>query len=195
MDEFYSSHPLNPIRLKALELFSQSEIYHSLGKDGSKGSLPTPAMETQIKAFMKLMEPGYLDDQSEIGVSIREFMFLAGLMVAKSDGDVDPKEVEGLAKLLSSENASDRVKAAMELEDETLIQQLCEFAAKIRFELPPVQRLNIIRDVFTVATSDGKITEEEIVEMCKVCGVMEIGTGFLEDLLAQVTVQEEEEAA
>jgi hypothetical protein len=48
-------------------------------------------MESRIAGFMKLMEPSYLWDKSEISKKIKEFIFLASMAVSCADGDVEEK--------------------------------------------------------------------------------------------------------
>lgn len=183
MEEFYSSHPLNPVRLKALELFSHSHFYHELGATGGTGQLSESEVDEQTRAFMSLMEPTYLNEASALGTSVREFIFYVGYMLAKSDGTIASNELEQLTKILDGNDAVARVQETLQKPDEKIIEQICEHAAKINFEMPAVQRLNILRDVFTIATADGELAESEIEEMSKICGVLGIRASFVEELI------------
>ncbi len=194
MEEFYSSHPLSPIRLRALDLFSQSAVFRELGGKSANDSLAFDQMESEIRAFMSMMEPDYLDDKSELAAQICEFIFNTGVMVAKSDGQVDPSECEALGQLLRTGDPSAQVQAALALSDDEIIQRIVTSAKKINFELPPVKRLNIIRDIFSIACADGQLAPGEINEMAKVCGVLQISSSFLEDLICAVKAPEENAA-
>lgn len=191
IEEFYSTHPLNPIRLKALELFGRSQVYAQVaGKTPTGEILPSQQMEDEIQKFMALMEPTYLNDKSNIAATVREFIFLTGFMVARADGQIDPSEVKQLSQIIESADAESRVEAIVALPPQQVIEMIVTHSEKINFELPPVHRLNIIRDVFTIACADGQLTESELQEMAKICHVLQIKPSFLEELLRSLPSDE-----
>lgn len=196
MDELYSSHPLNPIRLRALDIFQQSEVYQEIsGQKTNPAKYNDEQMNAEIKSFMQLMEPSYLDDNSDVSASIREFLFLAGYIVANSDGNLDPKEAKQLVELLNSSDGESRLSTMASLTKQNIIDQILAHAKKIHFELPPAQCMNVIRDLFLVASADGTVTDTELFEMSNACNVLGIHPGFLNELLSSLPPVQEKQAA
>lgn len=188
-DDLHSSHPLNPLRLRALEIFSQSEVFADMAKvsplQNAKSPLTDVQLDSEVRSFMSLMEPNYLEDSNEIAGHIREFMFLAGFMLAKSDGTVHASEVAQLSQLFGDSRSSDRIAATLALPDQAVIDQILVHAGKINFEVPPQMKINIVRDLFEIICSDGVIDDVEIREMGKVCNVLMINPGFVDELVAK----------
>lgn len=174
LDDLYSNHALNPIRLRALELFAQSQ---------NDGRLPDVDMEQQISGFMNLLTPTYLEEQTNIAATVREFIFLVGYMLAKSDGEIAESELLQLSKLLDGQDANSRMQEAKALTHKRLTERICSHAEQMSSELPAVQRLNIVRDAFSIVSADGQVQDSELKIMNKVCGVLKIRPSFVDELL------------
>ena len=85
LEDLYSSHPINPIRVIALDVFQKSETFRTTQND-QEFEYTEHDMEKKIAGFMKLMEPEYLNSNSEVSKRIKEALFLAGHTIALADG-------------------------------------------------------------------------------------------------------------
>jgi len=61
-EDWFSTHPFSPLRVKALKLFDQSEL---AGKSGTSKT----DLEVAIQGLMSFMEPSYLEGQSETAIT------------------------------------------------------------------------------------------------------------------------------
>ena len=189
VNEVYSSHPLNPIRLKALEIFKNSEAYNTLIGDESPATLKTEEAEFQIKAFMDIMEPNYLDDESKTAETIREFMFKCAYMIASSDDNVDDEEMKQIASLMNKEDVTLEVVELSLKDKQEIIEDIKAVSSKILFELSEIQRSNIVRDLFAVATADNVLTMTEIQTMYNICNVFAVNPYMVEDLVRESNIE------
>lgn len=183
VNEVYSSHPLNPIRLKALSLFKNSDTYSDLTKKSISNKISKEDLESQIKSFMDIMEPNYLDDDSKVSENIREFMFLSGYMIASANGVLDETEINQISSLVNDPNAKDRLLQLESQHKQDIIQNIYQVGSKLMFDLNAIQRTNIARDLFVVVTADGSISTTEIETMYNICNVLAISPYFVEDLV------------
>ena len=69
-EDWFSTHPFSPLRVKALQLFSESEFVTEGGGSGAE-------LEAQIQSLMALMEPSYLEEHSEAAEAMRRLLFAA----------------------------------------------------------------------------------------------------------------------
>ncbi len=194
VNEVYSSHPLNPIRLKALSLFKKSETYSHITGKTINDLVKKEEVESQIKAFMDIMEPNYLDDDSKISENIREFMFLSGYMIASANGVLDETEITQLSSLVNDPNARTRMMDLEKKDKQEIIQTIMQISGKLLFDLTSIQRTNIARDLFVVATADGSIAQGEIDTMYNICNSLAISPYFIEELLRTSNVPVEQPA-
>ncbi len=195
VNEVYSSHPLNPIRLKALEIFKNSEAYGQFINDQTNVTLKTDESELLIKSFMDIMEPNYLDDESKSAETIREFMFYSAYMIASADGKMDDKEIKQIASLMNKEDVTLEVVELSLKDPKQIIEDIKATSSKILFELSEIQRSNIVRDLFIVATADNALTMTEIDTMYNICNVFAVNPYLIEDLIREsnITVEQPSE--
>lgn len=93
----FASHPLLPIRLKALELFSRSAKARAAGFRVAGTPVPDAALEEQVDALMALTRRHPTDP---LAVAAMEAVALGGALVLGSDGDVTNEEVKLLVQML-----------------------------------------------------------------------------------------------
>lgn len=93
----FASHPLLPIRLKALELFAHSAKARVAGFRVPRDVLTDVALEDQVDALMALTRRHPTDP---LMVAAMEAIALGGALVLGSDGDVTNEEVKLLVQML-----------------------------------------------------------------------------------------------
>ena len=181
--DFYKTHPFSPIRIKALEIFSRSETYHTLiGKTG--GEITEKEMEEEIKGFMSLMEPDYLFDQTEVGQEIRTFMLYGAFAVASSNGTIDANEMCAMGSILDPDTMTTGLATAVELhKGGQLMEETEKIGKKLLALLPMVTKLNILRDLTVISYADGSVEEAELNVLYALCDFLGIKRLFIDDVL------------
>ena len=92
-----SSHPINPIRIKALVAFSQSAMYQSIagGTEMSEDAPLTATLNDLMGILMTLTS-------SELDFHRGNYMAAAGLMMAGADEQLEQQELENIIGSLSN---------------------------------------------------------------------------------------------
>ncbi len=97
MEETFASHPLLPIRLKAVELFSHSAKAKRAGCEVTGALLEDDDLEQQVDDLVKLTRR-YPNEALDLAVM--RVVALGGAMVLGADKDVSDEEVKILVQIL-----------------------------------------------------------------------------------------------
>jgi len=147
-EDWFSTHPFSPLRVKALQLYDHSNLARPDGYDIDE-------LETRIQGLMALMEPSYLDGRTVTAESMRRLLFAGGLLVAYADGDVDSRERETFEKFFGDGALSEDLNVAAIRDDlDRRIQRVKELATT-------AQCIQVLRDICVIARAEGKTTEAE----------------------------------
>lgn len=156
----FSTHPYNPVRVRAVWAFSKSSPYlNAIGRPAAN-ALTLDQVEDIIDRDLLLMEPTYLQEKSHRADVLRRLLYTAGIAVANAEGGVSKAELEALGKLLGSDHAdvpSDPSKIIADLDGR--IQDA--------LDTPLASRAQLLQHLTIIAHADGKVQDEEL-------GVMEI---------------------
>ena len=150
-EDWFSTHPFSPLRVKALQLFSESEFVTEGGGSGAE-------LEAQIQslmALMELMEPSYLEEHSEAAEAMRRLLFASAIAVAHAAGGVSDKEVEIFERFFGTGAFSER------LDLDRIVSELDERIADARSRASHPKHIQVVRDLCTVARADGSVDEGE----------------------------------
>lgn len=182
LEDMYSSHPFNPIRIKALELFHKSDLFQKLTNTGV-GELRMAQVEKDISGITRLMEPTYLREQSDVAKTIREFIFYCGYVIARSDGSIQESELAQLGSFLEPGMLETCVAQVQGLTEDEIVKFILARAEKLNLHLPVVTKLNVVRDLSTIVFADGKVDPEEMRIMHNVCNTLGIHPHFADELI------------
>lgn len=97
MEETFASHPLLPIRLKAVELFSHSAKAKRAGYQASDAALEDEALEQAVDDLVKLTRRYPYE---ALDLAVMRVVALGGAMVLGADKDVSDEEVKILVQIL-----------------------------------------------------------------------------------------------
>ncbi len=172
--DWFSTHPYSPLRIKALDLFSRSETYHSLlgrrgtelnfhrilGKSGSP--LSEAELEREVTAIMRLMDPSFLQSDTPSSALVRDYLALAGVEVALADGTIQRGEKKMLGKLVGRRGLVDSATDLLRLSPDEHEARMRQLAEKLVIELSPVRRQKIIEDLIAVALADRVLEQAEV---------------------------------
>lgn len=188
LEDFYSSHPINPIRVIALDVFQKSDTFRSI-QGTADHEYTEEQMEKKIAGIMKLMEPDYLTSSSETARKIKEALFLAGYTIALADGEVEAEELQYLMSILPGENHSQLEKRLEGKTVEMLMMALGEQVEKILPHMTQVSACNFLRDVIIVALTDGELTNDELQCLVGICEMFRIHPSFIDHVLNSIATQ------
>jgi uncharacterized tellurite resistance protein B-like protein len=181
--DWFSTHPFNPMRLKALEVFIQGQSYHELiGLQG--GRLTAEQVENEVSELMKLMEPTYLQDTGDVGTKARRYLLAAGFLVAGANGVIARSEVAALASVVGAQVSPDEIREMFSRpvpEVKELVQTLSKDLTAL---MTGVQKLSLVRDLVVISFSDGAIDQAELNCLVWLCEGLGVDPRFIEQVLA-----------
>ncbi|MFZ4736899.1 MAG: M48 family metallopeptidase [Bradymonadia bacterium] len=154
----FSTHPYNPVRVRAVWAFSRSEPYlRALGRD-TTGALTLDQVEDIVERDLALMAPTYLQEKSNDSDVLRRLLYTAGVAVAAASGRIEKSELEALGKLLGSDHGE--VVTDVEAALRNLAPRL-----EAALSVPLASRAQLVQHLAIVALADGGVQNEELVVM------------------------------
>ena len=143
------SHPATPIRVRALQLFGESQ----------QGLRDAGEVEAEVDAIAKLMD---YTPSEPLDVNAREFLLAGGLLAAYADGDteIDQKGWNTLVHLLLPVSADPEAEVARIRSRRQAEEILAASAAWLR-ENAGSERYDLLRGIAHVTASDGRLSPAE----------------------------------
>lgn len=138
-----SSHPVNPIRVQALDLFATADNDEELSK----------GMEELISILLKVGD-------TELDEHLARFIASAGLIVATADDEVEKDEFNQIIDALASLKIFPR--AYLEEIAEGDIGETFNQAVGSILETTPSMRESLLQYMIHITLSDKKIAEDEV---------------------------------
>ena len=157
-----NSHPVNPIRIKALEYFSHSKIF----KDAlGQSNVVDKQLESKIEGLTDLLM--VLAD-SKLDQQHLNFFASGGLLAAMADNDISELEIEKIVDLLSSRIMFPKVFLDSIVSKKEKIIELFGTSIDYMLTVRPSDRYLIINYLIDVILSDRKIDKKEVEFIYKV---------------------------
>ncbi len=194
-EDWYSTHPFSPMRVKALDMFHRSENYLKLIGREDVAEISEAQLELEIKKFMAMMEPAYLSEGSDISRYMRDFIFTGGFLVAAANGDVDASEITALGSLLDGKEVATRLAELNSTSLDDLWERLGNLCQKLNVMIPVVSKLNVIKDLTIIAGADGSVDQAEIQTLYRISANLQIRPEFVDHCLESSEVTEETDDA
>lgn len=151
-----ASHPINPIRIKALVLFGQSELYKAICAAGEiqEDNTLTKSVEDLTQILMNLTS-------SELDYHRINFMAAAGLMVSGADQHITHEEVERIMSLIAQVMIFPK-EMVEQIHSSGKVMEIFNESAQAIIKQNPAERYNLFDFMIGVAMSDRKILKEEM---------------------------------
>lgn len=147
-EDWFSTHPFSPLRVKALQFYDESE----LAKDGG---VSLEVLESQVQELMGLMEPNYIEGRTVAAENMRRLLFAGGVLVANADTDIADEERELFEKFFGDGALSDR------LNIDALDAELDNRARRVKETATDAQAVQVLRDICLIAKAQGHTTAAE----------------------------------
>jgi hypothetical protein len=93
-----SSHPINPIRIKAIQLFSESSLFKNASASIEQPG-PDAGLEDKIMDLIKIL---LIVSSSELDKHRQYFIASAGLIVSSQDEKIEKEEIDETLAILSN---------------------------------------------------------------------------------------------
>ena len=149
MQDWFSTHPFSPLRVKALQLFHQSGLMQ-------EGGMAKAELEMGVQGMMGMMEPDYLQGQTDVAKTMR-LLFIAGaIAVANADEGISEQEKSVLKEFMGEGFSLDA------LNIEKLLDTLPKRIQSVKEKASITQCMQVVRDLSVVARVEGGITDDEL---------------------------------
>lgn len=150
-----TSHPINPIRIRAVELFGESELFKKM--ENNEPLETDSQLNTNIEELTTIIKTL---SSSELDKHRKNFIASAGIILANLDNTIDTLEYENIIHLLSRYSIFPE-KYLKEIIDGDVYEIFNSSVKKI-MEINPGERYNLIDFVIKLALTDHHILKEEL---------------------------------
>ena len=189
-DLMYTTHPLNPFRVRALIEFSKLA---EISDKGSKEKLTMDEVDSRIDELIEKMNPSKIkknkETKSKGNVSeMTEDLFIlySGFWVLSSDGrgkvgakskDAEDKELASLADIVGD----DLVKTL----DQNRESSYEKFSKSKKFinKIKKPQKCRILETIISIARADGEISKKEKEALDEVAEILKINPDFINQVM------------
>jgi tellurite resistance protein len=166
--DWFSTHPFSPLRVKALQLFHESQLM----RDGGSS---VEEMDVGVHKLMSLMEPDYLDARTDAATAMRHLLFAGAVVVAAASDGVSEKEIEVFEQFFQKGDFSDKLDIDRIRADlPARISRVCEKTTK-------TQRIQVLRDICVIAKAEGKTTPAELAVLHGIADGLEVSRNLVCD--------------
>jgi len=165
-EDWFSTHPFSPLRVKALKLFDESE--HARTDGMSKTDL-----EIAVQGLMSLMEPSYMEGKTETAIHMRRLLYAGTIAVADASDGISEEEIKIFEKFFGMGEYSKNIDLSRLKED------LPDRTRKARDNTSIPQRMQILRDLCLVSQASGRTTRQERAVLEGIADDLDISHGFL----------------
>ena len=170
-EDWFSTHPFSPLRVKALVLYHDSEFAKPAGTSAAD-------LEAGVRELMGLMEPSYLEGRTKASEAMRRLLFAGAVLVGNADGAMAAEEVEVFERFFGSGAVQDDWNLeAIEASLEERMEQVRELASES-------QRMQLLRDLTLVARAEGYTTLQERGVLQRIARGLGLQPGVVEQILS-----------
>lgn len=170
-EDWFSTHPFSPLRVKALELFHQSALSAGEG-------MAADELEVQVQTLMNLMEPAYLEGRTDEAETMRRLLFAGAIAIARADGQISKEEISAFEEFFGEGSFRST------LDVEQLVDGL---AGRIERSLKTIsvsRRLQVLRDLCLIARSDGHTEPAERAVLNEIADGLHLSRDFVNNQLS-----------
>jgi uncharacterized tellurite resistance protein B-like protein len=172
MEDWFSTHPFSPLRVKALQLFHQSEL---MTEDGSSHE----HLEVGVQRLLSLMEPSYLDARTDTASAMRRLLFSGSIAVANADKGISESEIKLFERFFGKGEFN------KEFNIDRIIETLPDRIKNANQQASLTQRMQVMRDICVMSRADGKANDIEREVMDDIADQLGISRAFICQTLAQ----------
>ena len=173
MEDWFSTHPFSPLRVKALTLFHGSTL--------AGGKRQVDSLEADVQTLMSLMEPSYFESKTPVAELMRRLLFSGALLVAQADGEISKEEIEIFERFFGKHAFSEKLNL------DRIKRGLAERVTQTKELASHGQCLQAVRDLCVIAWADGQVTEEERAVVISIATGLGVSESFVNRTLESET--------
>ena len=173
--DWFMTHPFSPLRVKALQLFHNSELIKNPTSDKP---LSRQDLEVGIEGLMSLMEPTYLEGHTDTAKFMSRLLFAGSLLIANANGEISDVEIEAFEKFFGKHKYKE------DLNLKRLADELPERATKVKESASLTKRIQVLRDLCVIAQADGKVRSSEYAVLKNIADLLDTPACLIEQTLA-----------
>ena len=147
-EDWFSTHPFSPLRVKALQLFHESSLMKTNGSTHEH-------LEVGVQRLLSMMEPSYLEARTDTASAMRRLLFVGVIVLANIDHKITDSEIEVFEKYFGKGEFSD------ELDIDRIIKTLPDRIEIAIQQTTLTQRMQVMRDISLMALVDRNVTKAE----------------------------------
>ena len=200
LDDLYSTHPFNPLRVISLKFFWESKELHNLLKIGNNNK-DLEEISQQIRSIFSLMDGEEEDvgqkkgkkkgkekikEKKDITFKNKsdEILFWGCVLVASISSDISEEEVESIQSIIDDEEIDvelNRLKLSKEpfIVAEKRFDEVTQDLSKV----PQQERCSMLQKLIIVSRADGVIDEEERDIIESACTKLDIPKNFYSKIM------------
>jgi len=171
-EDWFSTHPFSPLRVRALQLFHESSL---MKKNGSSQE----HLDVGVQRLLSMMEPSYLEARTDTASAMRRLLFSGVIAVANVDREIDESEIEVFEKYFGKGEFKD------DLDLDRIIETLPDRIKIANQQTTQTQRMQVMRDICVMSMADGNVSGAERMMLDKIAGQLGISGAFICQTLAQ----------
>ena len=141
-EDWFSTHPFSPLRVRALQLFHQSELMTENGNS-------VEHLEIGVQRLLSLMEPSYIEARTDTANAMRRLLFAGAIAVANAEGGIGDDEIEVFEKFFGKGEFKE------DLDIERIVDALADRIESANRQTSQTQRMQVMRDICMVSQADG----------------------------------------
>ena len=184
-EDWFSTHPYSPLRIRALDLFQQSRTFARLRGRGGQGGLSDPEMERQVASVVDLMNPSVLHERRTGRREVREFLVYGGVEIAMADERMSRSELRAIQRLVGEGNVAESIDEARAMSEEERGDILLELQRVLRVQLSLTRRRKLIEDLTAIAWADRRIHDQERESLYWLAQGLQVDSVFVDEALAR----------
>ena len=170
-EDWFMTHPFSPLRVRALRLYESSVL-------AKAGGTSIEELEAGVQVLMTIMEPSYLEGKTDSAENMRRLLFAAALSVANADGEISAKEIAVFEKFFGKRSFSE------DLNLERLADDLKDRITQVNSSTTVAQRMQVVRDLCTVARADHEISSDELKVIKSIATDLQVPSHFVDQAAA-----------
>lgn len=166
MQDWFSTHPFSPLRVKALKLFDEFDMLRSDG-------LSKVDLEHKVQEVMGLMEPSYIEARTDTAETMRRLLFSGAIAVADARNGISDEELAVLQGFFGD---------GFSVENLDIEKSKAELPNRIeatREQASITQRMQVLRDLCLVARAEGETSKSELDVLMDIARDLEVPCEFV----------------
>ncbi|MEZ5547529.1 MAG: M48 family metallopeptidase [Pseudomonadales bacterium] len=166
MQDWFSTHPFSPLRVKALKLFDDCGMLRS-------GQQAKTDLEIKVQAIMSLMEPNYIEARTDTAETMRRLLFAGAVLVADAQAGISQEEMKVLKRFFGEAFDVDN------LNIDKIKRELPNRIDATRAQASMTQRMQVLRDLCIVAKAEGDTSAKELEVIKEIARGLKVPCGFV----------------